>query len=353
MLYGMRRSLTVLVAGLVLASGACAPGAAPAGSTFKVEAKPTAQAPADIPVRIWKMSVVTNEDSSWTKGARWFSDLVRQRTGGKIVISVYPNGELAGGDQVKELTMLQNGSINFTYHSNLLYSNLDQSFAAISLPWLFTDYAQVDAALAGPAGDQLLEAAGARGIAGLAFGENGFRQLTNSKLAVRRPDDLRGLRVRIPGVKLYSSIYETLGAAPVAMNFGQVAAALRQGEIDGQENPIDIIVSSRLYEVQKHITMWNYSYDALILGISKEDWEGLPSTAQEIIKQAAVEASREQTGLSREAARTQVSLLLTQGMTVTELSPDETNAFRARVSPVYGEWSPRIGESLIQQFRRR
>ncbi len=349
----MRRCFTILVAGLVLTAGACAPGNAPAGSTSRVEAKPTAQTPADIPARNWKMSVVTNEDSSWTRGARLFSDLVRQRTGGKIDISVYPNGELAGGDQVKELTMLQDGSINFTYHSNLLYSNLDQSFAAISLPWLFTDYAQVDAALAGPAGDQLLKVAGARGIAGLAFGENGFRQLTNGKLAVRRPEDLRGLRVRIPGVKLYNSIYEALGAAPVAMNFGQVAGALRQGEIDGQENPIDIIVSSRLYEVQKHITMWNYSYDALILGMSKKDWEGLPRTTQDIIQQAAVEASREQTRLSREAARTQVSLLRTQGMTVAELTPDETNAFRARVAPVYAEWSPRIGESLVQQFQKR
>ncbi len=89
------------------------------------------------------MSVVTNEDSSWTKGSRLFSDLVKYRTGGKIQITVYPNGELAGGNQLKELTMLQDGSINFTYHSNLLYSNVDQSFAVISLPWLFIDYSRV------------------------------------------------------------------------------------------------------------------------------------------------------------------------------------------------------------------
>lgn len=342
-----------MIAGLVLTASACAPGAAPAGPAPGAQAKPTTRAPADIPARNWKMSVVTSDDSSWTRGARLFSDLVKQRTGGKIDIAVHPNGELAGGDQVKELTMLQDGSINFTYHSNLLYSNLDQSFAAISLPWLFSDYSQVDAALAGPAGVQLLNATGARGITGLAFGENGFRQFTNSKLAVRRPDDLRGLRVRIPGVKLYNSIYEALGAAPVTMNFGQVAGALRQGEIDGQENPIDIIVSSKLYEVQKHMTIWNYSYDALILGMNKKDWEGLPRTAQDIIEQAALEASREQTRFSREAARTQVSLLRSQGMAVAELTPDETNAFRARVSPVYAEWSPRIGESLIQQIQHR
>ncbi len=353
MFHSLRSYLSIIITGLVLTASACAATPTPSSSPSKAEVKLTAPAPADIPTRNWKMSIVTNEGSSWTRGARLFSDLVKQRTEGKIQIAVHPNGELAGGDQVRELAMLQDGSINFTYHSNLLYSNLDQSFAAISLPWLLTGYSQVDAALAGPAGSQLLKAAEARGIVGLAFGENGFRQLTNSKLAVRKPDDLRGLRIRIPGVKLYNSIYEVLGSSPVAMNFGEVVGALRQGEIDGQENPMDIIVSSKLYDVQRYITMWNYSYDALILGMNKKDWDGLSGTAQEIIRQAAVEASKEQINLSREAARTQVSLLRTQGMTVTELTPDEVNAFRAKVAPVYTEWSPKIGESLIEQFQRR
>ncbi len=350
--HSLKFCLSIMVAGVVLMASACA-AAPPSSSPSKAEVKATTPAPADTLSRNWKMSVVTNESSSWTKGARLFSDLVRQRTENKIQITVYPNAELAGGDQVKELAGLQDGSINFTYHSNLLYSNLDQSFAAISLPWLLTGLAQVDAALAGPAGSQLLRAAEAKGIVGLAFGENGFRQLTNSKLVVRKPDDLRGLKIRIPGVKLYNSIYEALGASPVAMNFGEVVAALRQGQIDGQENPMDIIVSSRLYDVQKYMTTWNYSYDALILGMNKKDWDGLPKITQEIVRQAAVEASKEQVNLSREAAWTQVSLLRSQGMTVTELTPDEVTAFRAKVAPVYAEWSPKIGEALIEQFQRR
>jgi len=189
-LFNLKADLCILLAGLALALCGCSP--APVS---------------DIPARNWKMSVVTNEDSSWTKGARLFADLVKQRSGGQIQITVYPNGELAGGDQVKELTMLQDDSIDFTYHSNLIYSNLDQSFAAISMPWLFTDYSQVDAALSGSAGNQLLKATEALGIVGLAYGENGFRQLTNSKLAISTPDDLRGLKIRIPGVELYNSIY--------------------------------------------------------------------------------------------------------------------------------------------------
>ena len=233
-MFNFKTALCILLAGLALTLSACSP--APVS---------------DIPARNWKMSVVTNEDSSWTKGARLFADLVKQRSGGQIQITVYPNGELAGGNQVKELTMLQDGSIDFTYHSNLLYTNLDQSFAAISMPWLFTDYSQVDAALSGSAGSELLKATEAHGIVGLAYGENGFRQLTNNRLAVRAPDDLHGLKIRIPDVELYNSIYKAMGAIPITMNFGEVIDALKQGQIDGQENPIDIIVSSKLYEVQK------------------------------------------------------------------------------------------------------
>jgi len=330
-LFNLKTNFFILLAGLVLILSHC--------STAPVS---------DIPSRNWKMSVVTNEDSSWAKGAHLFADLVKERSGGRIQITVYPNAELAGGDQVKELTMLQDGSINFTYHSNLLYSNLDQSFAAISMPWLFTDYAQVDTALSGSAGNLLLKEAEDQGIVGLAYGENGFRQLTNSRLPVRMPDDLRGLKIRIPNVELYKSIYKALGATPITMNFGEVFGALKQGQIDGQENPIDIIVSSRLYEVQNYITIWNYSYDALILGMNKKDWDGLPGAAREIIKQAAAEASKQQIQLSRDAARTQLSLLREKGMTVTELTPEQVKAFREVTDPVYVEWSGKIEPEIMK-----
>lgn len=297
------------------------------------------------------MSVITNEDSSWAKGANLFADLVKQQSGGRMQITVYPNGKLAGGNQVNELTMLQNGDIDFTYHSNLLYTNLDQSFAVISMPWLFKDYSQVDAILSGSAGSQLLKETEDYGIVGLAYGENGFRQLTNNKVAVSAPADMAGLKIRIPDVALYNSIYKAMGATPITMNFGGVVDALKQGQIDGQENPIDIIVSSKLYEVQKHITVWNYSYDALILGMNKKVWDSLSTSDQAIIKQAASEASKEQVKLSREAALTQLSLLRDKGMTVTELTPEQVKAFRSTVEPVYAEWSGKFTAG-IQMFER-
>ena len=331
-MFKLKTALRILLAGLALTLYGCFPASV-----------------SDIPARNWKMSVITNEDSSWAKGAHLFADLVKQQSGGKMQITVYPIGKLADGNQVNELTMLQNGSIDFTYHSNLLYTNLDQSFAVISMPWLFKDYSQVDAILSGPAGSQLLKAAEDYGIVGLAYGENGFRQLTNNKVAVSAPADLADLKIRIPDVALYNSIYKAMGATPITMNFSGVVGALKQGQIDGQENPIDIIVSSKLYEVQKHITVWNYSYDALILGMNKKVWDSLSVTDQAIIKQAASEASKEQVKLSRYAARTQLSLLRDKGMTITELTPEQVKAFRSTVEPVYAEWSGKFKAS-IQMF---
>lgn len=298
------------------------------------------------PVYKWKMSVITNEDSSWSKGAQVFANLVKERSKGQMLITVYPNGQLAGGNQVNELTMLQNGGIDFTYHSNLLYSNLDQSFAVISMPWLFKDYSQVDVILSGPAGTQLLRETENYGIVGLAYGENGFRQLTNNRIAVSTPADLAGLKIRIPDVKLYNSIFKAMGALPITMNFGDVTEAIRQGQIDGQENPIDIIMSAKLYEVQKHITIWNYSYDALILGVNKTLWDSLPAAYQAIIRQAASDASKMQVRFSRNTALSQLSLLKNTGITVTELTPEQLKAFRSAMEPVYAEWSGKFKPSI-------
>ncbi len=143
--------LIVLAVCLSLASVSCTPS--PAVQTTALN---------------WKMSVITSEDSSWAKGTQKFADLIRQHSGGKMQITVYPNGSLASGDQVKELSMLREGSIDFTYHSNLLYTNLDQSYAVISLPLLFSGYTQIDAALSGPAGSKLLKTSEDLGIVGLA-----------------------------------------------------------------------------------------------------------------------------------------------------------------------------------------
>ncbi len=303
------------------------------------------------PARQLKFSVGHSVDSSWFKGASKFADLVSERTRGRLIITVYPDGQLAGGDQTKELQMLGNGQIDFTYHSTLFYSNLEPRFAVVSLPWVFNDYATLDKFLAGPAAKLLGDLTPSHGITTLAFGENGFRQITNSKREIKTPNDLNGLKVRVPSAKLYTSVFRAFGADTASINLVGVYKALQENVVDGQENPLDVIVSSKFYSVQRFVTLWNYSYDALVLGVNKDMFNGLDKQTQDIVRQAAIEASAYQIKENRDAAKTQVELLKSKGMTVTELTTEQIKPFRELMAPVYQEYEPIIGPELMAQIQ--
>ncbi len=196
-----------------------------------------------------------------------------KKTNGEVEVKVYPNEQLSGGNQGKGVEMLRNGAIDISFHSNIIYSIMDERFGVISLPWLLPDYETVDEKLNGTGGEAINEILDEIGIVGLGFGENGFRQITNSKRPIKTPEDMEGLKIRIPGIKMYISLYKALGSDPQAMNFAEVFTSLQQKAIDGQENPTDIISSSKIYEVQEYLSVWNYSYDAIILGINKDKFE--------------------------------------------------------------------------------
>jgi tripartite ATP-independent transporter DctP family solute receptor len=349
-----------LTLALLLAVAACAPAATPTAAPTKPPATvpagsptaaPAASPTAAAPSKELKFSVVTSEASSWYKGAQKFADLVKERTKGRLNVKVYPGAQLAGGNQVKERELVQSGAIDMFYYSTILYTLVDPRFNVVSMPWIFNGYQDVDKFMNGPLGDELLKILPDKGIVGLAYGENGFRQLTNNKRPVRTPDDMKGLKIRIPGIKMYTSIFQALGANPTVMNFPEVFGALQQGTIDGQENPIDVIVSAKLYEVQKYLTLWNYSYDAIILGVNKNLFDSLSKEDQEILRKSAKEASDYQIQLSREAAKTQVSDLKAKGMEVIELTAQEIAAFKEKVQPVYTEYEPIIGKELLDKFR--
>lgn len=333
-------SMVVVVLTLGLLAG-CSGGAKDQKSEPAKEQKP---------VKELKMSVITSDTSAWYKAGLKFSNLVKERTNGQVLITVFPNGQLAGGNQVKELEMLQNGAIDFTFHSTILYTNIDPKFTVVSMPWLFNSTAEVDKFTRGDLGKELLSVLPAKGIIGLAWGENGFRQLTNSKRPVVAPEDMKGLKVRIPGIKMYTSIFTALGANPTVMNWGEVLGALQQGVIDGQENPLDVIVSGKIPEVQKHITLWNYSYDALILGMSKKAWDGFDAQTQQIIKKAAEEAADYEVKLNRENDSSNLKKI-EEKLKVARLTPEQVAKFREKVAQVYSEYESVIGKDLLEKFR--
>ncbi len=298
-----------------------------------------------------KMSVTTAESSPWTKGAQKFADIVKEKTKGRVTVQVFPNEQLSSGNQPKGIEQLQNGVTDLSFHSTIIYSVLDPKFSVISMPWIVPSNEAADKALKGPGGDKIKEILRSKGIEPLGFGENGFRQVTNSKKAIVTPADTAGLKIRIPSMKMYIDLYKELGADPTVMNFAEVFTALQQGTIDGQENPIPVIYTSKLGEVQKYMTIWNYSYDPLVLGINKKLFDSLDKETQKILQDAAKEACEYQIKLNREEEAKQLAELKAKGMQVTVLTPDQVKAFQAKMGPVYAKYEPTIGKELLDAFR--
>ncbi len=300
----------------------------------------------------WKLHLETTDDSPLAIGSRKFAELVKERTGGKYEIDVYPNGQLSSGNQVKALEMLQTGSIDFVWQSGLVQSALEPKLGALSLPWLWKDFATIDKTLDGPTGEKLFQLLNSKGIIGLAWGENGFRELTNNKKEIIKPEDMKDIKFRVIGNKMLIDIFKELGANPVSMNFGELFTALQQGTVDGEENPIlSVIIPSRFYEVQKNITLWHYSYDAFLLETNEKVWNSLDAETKKIIKGAAVEAAQYQRKLTRDGTDVAVKFIEEKGMKITRPTSEQLNVFREKVKPVYDQWVPTFGQDLVKELQ--
>lgn len=298
-----------------------------------------------------KMSVTTADSSPWTKGAQKWAELVKEKTKGRVLIQVFPNEQLSSGNQPKGIEQLQNGVTDASFHSTIIYSVLDQKFSVISMPWMIPDVKAVDKALNGPAGDKIKDLLRTKGIEPLGFGENGFRQLTTNKKEVVTPDDMKGQKIRIPSMKMYIDLYKALGADPTVMNFAEVFTSLQQGTIDGQENPVPVIYTSKLAEVQKYMTIWNYSYDPIVLGVNKKMFDGLDKETQKILRETAKEACEYQVKLNRDEETKQLAEMKAKGMKVTVLTADQMKAFQGKMGSVYATYEPIIGKDLMDAFR--
>ncbi|RBW50550.1 DctP family TRAP transporter solute-binding subunit [Marinobacter sp. F3R11] len=288
--------------------------------------------------------------SSWHQGAERFRDLVDEYSEGDYVVRLHPNAALAGGSDRVELEMTQSGAIQFLIKSTTWMTGLDSRYQVLGLPWLFPDHETANAVMDGPAGDELLNDLERHDLVGLAWGVNGFRQVTNSKRPITEPADFEGLSVRVPGIELYLAIFETLGASPTTMNFAEVFTGLQTGAVDGQENPLSLIWSSRFYDAQDHVTIWNYSYDALSFVGSLPFWNSLSEGDQEMFTKAAQEAMSYQREVVAQEDIDLIDELKDAGMTVTTLSDEQLTVFQDVLKPVYGEYKQSLGEEFVELF---
>lgn len=299
----------------------------------------------------YKLSVVLSELSPWYEGAALFADLVKARTDGKIVIDIYPNQQLSGGDLVKGLQMLQTGAIDMAFNSTIHYASVDPRFMVVSMPWIMPSYEAVDRIIDGPIGEQLTAMVRDNKVEPLALAGNGFRQITNNVREITKPADLNGLRIRIPGMKMYVSTFKNLGANASALDFAELYSALQQKTMDGQENPVSTIVSGKLHEVQKYCTLWNYSYHLIVIGVNKKLWDSFDDKTKDILKKSAKQAAYYEKMIARKMDAELVDTMAKTGVKVTRLTPEQMKAFPPLVEPVYKEFEPAIGKELLDKFR--
>jgi len=301
--------------------------------------------------KTYKFSITLSELSPWYAGTKMFADLVKARTDGNIKIDIYPNQQLSGGNLVKGLQMLQSGAIDMAFNSSIHFSLVDPRFIVVSMPWIMPNYEAVDRVLDGPVGKELMNCCRDNKIEPLGMAGDGFRQITNNVREITKPSDLKGLRMRIPGLKMYISTFKHLGANASAMNFAELYGALQRGAMDGQENPISTIVSAKLHEVQKYCSLWNYSYHVIVLGVNKELWDSFDKKTQKTLTDTAKEVCFYERMLARKMDSELVQTMIKEGVKVTTLTNEQIDAFIPLIQPVYEEFAPIIGTELLEKFR--
>ncbi len=302
----------------------------------------------------YKLSIVVGTTFPWGQGAVIWSDLVRERTNGRINIKIYPGTSLVQGDQTREFTAIRQGVIDMAIGSTINWSPQVKELNLFSLPFLMPDYPAIDALTQGKVGEKLFDILTQKGVVPLAWGENGYRQLSNSKRAVQTPDDIKGMKLRVVGSPLYIDTFTALGANPTQMSWADAQPALASGAVDGQENPLSIYAGAKLYDVaQKYLTLWNYVADPLIFVVNKDVWNSWTPEDQKIVREAALEAGKREIVIARQGVTATDDSLLKEieshGVTVTTLSPAQIEAFAKVTRPVFDKWAKQIGADLVKQ----
>jgi tripartite ATP-independent transporter DctP family solute receptor len=277
--------------------------------------------------------------------SKMFADAVEKRTNGQIKITIYPNNALGSPPEVLEQNIL--GAVDMSLPTQGQLGKYSKKFNCVMLPFVFNDYAQADKVLDG----KFIEwAGGDLDKAGLVFLSNwewGFRNLTNNKHPVNEPADVQGLKIRTPPELPTQAAMEALGAVVATINFNELQMALKQGVVDGQENPIAVIYSNKLYESQKYLAMDGHNYNTMVHVISKKVWDKLTPEQQAIFKEESKKAGDWMRKAVRDAEATQIKELEQQGMQVTY--PDKAK-FKALMGPAYDRMKATAGEENIQVF---
>jgi len=294
-----------------------------------------------------KMNISLAQNSSYGVAIDAFAREVEKRTSGRYKVQNFYSGAL--GAERESIEGIQLGTLDLTLTSTGPIPNFVPDVAILDIPFLFKDYAQARAVLDGPIGQEMLQKFPAKGIVALGWAENGFRHMTNNKRQVVVPDDLKGLKMRTMENPIHIAAYKQFGILPTPMAFTEVYTALQQGTVDGQENPLSVITSAKLDQVQKNLTLTGHVYSPALILMSKAQWDKLSPSDKQAFQDAAREAIKVNRARIDDDEKRAIADLRAKGMIVVE-NVDKAK-FQEALAPVYVEFARRFGQENIDKIK--
>ncbi|MFT3734105.1 MAG: TRAP transporter substrate-binding protein [Rhodocyclaceae bacterium] len=296
----------------------------------------------------FKVSQANPKGHPLVTGAEKFAELVAAKSGGKMKLNLFPGGTL--GSDAASVSALQGGTIEIVVLNSGILAAQVKDFEIYDFPFLFADGKEADAVVDGPLGQKLHAKLADKGIVGLAYWELGFRQMTNSKRAITKVEDIAGLKLRVIPNAINVDWVKALDANPTPLAFTELYAALEQKAVDGQENPLSVILANKFAEVQKFATLTNHQYNPQSVIFSKKVWDGLNAAERKVLQDSANEAAKYQRQVSREAATSTANQLKAAGMQISEFSPAEVAKLRERMKPVIDKHGAGIPDTVKEML---
>ena len=298
----------------------------------------------DIKPRLIRFGYGLNEQSNQGRGSKVFADEVEKLSGGKMKVRVFGAGSL--GPDVQMQQALLGGAQEMMVGSTATLVGITKEMALWDTPFLFNNAQEADAVLDGPVGEKIKAKLEEKGLVGLVYWENGFRNLTNNKRAVTKLEDFDGIKLRVMQNTVFLDSFKTLGANAIPMPFSELFSALETKAVDGQENPFNTILSSKFYEVQKYLTVTNHVYSPWIVMASKKFWDGLSAAEKKVLMDAAVKSREFERKDTREEGAKALAELKGKGMQINELSSAEAGRMRDKLGAINTSIAANIGKEL-------
>ncbi len=296
---------------------------------------------------VLKLGHVANLQQPYHLAAEKFAADVYEQTDGQVEIQVFPNSQLGG--QRELLESLQLGTADMAMASSAVLGNFIPTAQVIDLPFIFRDSEHVYSVVDGPLADEIYAGAEDKGMVVLSTWENGFRNIGNNTRPIEKPEDMKGIKIRVFESPLYIDMFERMGAIPTPMAMSEVFTALQQKTIDGIENSVVQIYASKYQEVMRYLTIDEHTYNPQIVLISTYKWNKISPENQQIILECAREARDYNRQLAAEKSVEFLTEMEESGVVITTLTPDQKEAFKEAMAPVWENYYDIVGRDLIEK----